>query len=240
MKLILAVLAIMPLSAFAWGNKGHKIVDQIAYKALSQPVKDSIQYYLGKTKFADAGNWMDDIRGDHDFDYMKPWHYINIHKGGTYDPRTTNNIVSALDSSISRLRRRNLYTKEQTATDLKIVMHLMGDLHQPLHVGYSTDKGGNLIEVGYLGTTTNLHKVWDSEMIEHLNITADACPEEYAPQTVDIITWMNDSRALLDGVYGFTNATIDFSYEDRNKSIIERQLALAGARLATVLSEVFK
>ena len=240
MKLILAMFAVLPLSVFAWGHKGHTIVDQIAYKTLSQPAKDSIQHYLGKTKFAEAGTWMDDIRSDHNYDYMKPWHYINIPKGSTYDPRTTNNIVSSLDSSISRLHRRNLYTKEQIATDIKIVMHLMGDLHQPLHVGYATDKGGNLIEVGYLGSTTNLHKVWDSEMIDHLNINTESCPAEPMPQSIDLLKWLTDSRALLDGVYSFANATIDFSYESRNKSVIEKQLASAGARLAFVLNDIFE
>lgn len=183
---------------------------------------------------------MDEIRGDHDYDYMKPWHYINVPKGGSYDPLSKNNIVSALDSVISRLHNRHLHTKEETATDLKIVMHLLGDLHQPLHVGYASDRGGNMVEVGFLGTTTNLHKVWDSEIIEHNNISASFCPAQPVPQSVEVLEWMTDSRALLDEVYSFSNATIDQSYEDRSVKLIEKQFALAGARLAAVIANIFK
>ena len=237
---ILASLSV-PLSLLAWGAQGHKIVDQIAYSTLPKSVKDSVQSYLGKTKFEDAGNWMDQKRSDHDFDYMKPWHYINIAKGGSYDPNSTNNIVSALDSAISRLHRRNLQSKEQTAIDIKIVMHLVGDLHQPLHVGYATDRGGNTVEVGFFGTTTNLHKVWDSELIEHLHIIADSCRAfGSAQQHIDVIEWIESSRKLLDNVYDFKNATIDEVYAQKNKSVIEMQLSLAGARLSAVLTDLFK
>ena len=236
---ILASLYI-PLSLLAWGAQGHKIVDQIAYSTLNKSVRDSVQLYLGKTKFEDAGNWMDQIRSDHDFDYMKPWHYINIAEGVAYDPNATDNIVSALDSAISRLQRRNLQSKEKTATDIKIVMHLIGDLHQPLHVGYATDRGGNTVEVGFFGTTSNLHRVWDSELIDHLHITADSCRASGSvQQRVDVLEWMESSHKLMDNVYGFKNATIDEVYAQKNKSVIESQLNQAGARLSVILNKAF-
>lgn len=235
---IILLLALLPYCSFAWGSSGHRIVDEIALKNIAPNIADSLHFYLGK-HVADAGNWMDEIRGDHDYDYMKPWHYINVPKGGSYDPNSTNNIVSALDSAISRLHNRHLHTKEETATDLKIAMHLLGDLHQPLHVGYASDRGGNMVEVGFLGTTTNLHKVWDSEIIEHNNISASSCSVQPVPQSVEVLEWMTDSRALLNTVYSFSNATIDQTYEDRSIKLIEKQLALAGARLAAVITDIF-
>lgn len=242
---LVIALILSPVISSAWGCEGHKIVDKVALNYLNKSILDSIQYYLGDTKYADAGCWMDEVRSNHDFDYMKPWHYINLERERKYDPASTNNIVSALDSAIAHLQHRNRYTKEQIATDIKIVMHLMGDLHQPLHVGYGSDKGGNTIELSFVGHTSNLHKVWDSEIIRHESITAEDClsllKSVVTPpiKKIDVVDWMWRSRAELSSVYSFSNGTIDQAYITKAKPIVEAQLSIAGVRLAYVLNSIF-
>jgi hypothetical protein len=245
-SLILSVFILLQSEcANAWGSEGHKIVDKVAYTKVNKSVLDSIQYYLGDIRFADAGTWMDEVRSNHDFDYMKQWHYINIEKGSIYDPHSSNNIVSALDSSIEHLKHRDRYSREQVGIDIKILMHLIGDLHQPLHVGYGVDRGGNSVEVSFLGHTSNLHKVWDSEIIRHDEITAETCLEflRYADlppvKSIDVISWMNESRKELDAVYDFKNGIIDEAYCAKNKSFIEEDLDRAGLRLAFILNSIF-
>lgn len=191
---------------------------------------------------------MDEIRSDHAYDYLKPYHYINIEKGESYKPTSGANIINELNKVIARLKERSKHTNEENATDLKILMHLVGDLHQPLHVGYGIDKGGNKIEVPISGHTSNLHKVWDSEIIRHSRITADVCLRQassYSPtdisaiEKIDIIGWMNDSRSHLSQVYDFTAGTISDGYITKNTLLIEKQLIAGGLRLSALLNEIF-
>ena len=187
---LLLLFLLNSISAFAWGSEGHKMTDDIAYHYLDQDVKDSVAAYLGATTFEQAGCWMDEIRSDHNYDYLKPCHYINVERGEVYKPASDDNIINELNKVIARLKERTIHTKEENALDLKILMHLVGDLHQPLHVGYGIDKGGNKIEVSFLGHTTNLHKVWDSEIIRHSKITADSCLQlasAYSPAELSTI-----------------------------------------------------
>ena len=237
-----------PFLTFAWGSEGHKITDDVAYHYLDQATKDSVVAYLDGATFEEAGCWMDEIRSDHQYDYLKPCHYINIEKGESYKPTSGANIINELNKVMARLKERSKHTKEENAVDLKILMHLVGDLHQPLHVGYGSDKGGNKIEVTFLGHTSNLHKVWDSEIIRHNRITAEGClrlassyspPEVSAIERGDIISWMNDSRSYLGQVYDFNDGTLSDSYITKNTELIEKQLIDGGLRLSSLLNKIF-
>ena len=124
----------------------------------------------------------------------------------------------------------------------------MGDLHQPLHVGYGIDKGGNTIDVDFLGETTNLHRVWDSQIIEHSkNFKSELIDmskhltnsEIHNQQKVDVLAWMNESRAYLPQVYDFKKGMIDESYINKVTPIMEKQILYAGIRLSGVLNSIF-
>lgn len=250
-KIILLTLTGILLNltpVFSWGFKGHKIVAQIAKNCLDKSTIDSVQFYLGNTTFEEASVWMDEIRGDHTFDYMKPMHYVNVEKDKTYVKVSDPNIINELDRVISDLQNRRNYSREKTRQDLLILFHLVGDLHQPLHAGYGEDKGGNTIDVDFLGMKSNLHKVWDTHIIEERKITTDDClllinsftaKEKKAIQVINTVSWMNDSRQLLESTYAFTDKLIDRNYVDKNASIVQKQLAKAGIRLASVLYQAF-
>ena len=191
---------------------------------------------------------MDEIRSDQSYDYLKPLHYLNLEKGETFDPNSQGNIISELNKVIAELKDRKRHTKEETETNLKILIHLVGDLHQPLHVGYGSDKGGNSIHLTFLGESSNLHKVWDSEIIKAKHIYPEDCNKLLATyskadiaklEQINIIDWMNQSRALLPEVYGFNNDTIDQAYLDKTAPIVGKQLLLAGLRMATLLQQIF-
>ena len=192
---------------------------------------------------------MDDVRGDHSYDYMKTWHYVNMEKGKGYEPTKDGNIINALNKAIGELEHRENMSKDDIRKDLMIIFHLVGDLHMPLHVGYEEDKGGNSIQVKYLDHDANLHRVWDTEIIESEKITINDCllqlrnfnSEEIAGfKKIDVENWTHEPRALLSNVYAFKNNTIDRAYLDRNKKIVEMQLLIAGIRLSAVLEQVFK
>ena len=109
------LMCYLPVRSFCWGGEGHKLIGNVAYHYLSNEVKDSIQFYLGSVSLADAGLWMDQMRKNPAYDYMKPWHYIDFNKGETYKPDTGQNVINELHKRIERLKHRNLYSKEQVA-----------------------------------------------------------------------------------------------------------------------------
>jgi len=122
-----------PTKSFSWGSEGHRVMSRVTSENLNSIVKDSLKVYLGDLSLEDCSVWMDEIRSNHSFDYLKPCHYINIEKGEVYSPSNQENIINELNIVIDRLKHRNLYTTEEVITDIKILVHLIGDLHQPLH-----------------------------------------------------------------------------------------------------------
>ncbi|MGZ4055554.1 MAG: S1/P1 nuclease [Bacteroidia bacterium] len=248
MKKIIFIFLILTksVSSFAWGPTGHKIVVEIAKKYLKGNVQDSVQKYLGDMSFEDASIWMDDMRKDHSYDYMKPWHYVDIEKDKTYVKTKDENIINELDLVIDELKSKK--NRGDINKDLKILFHLTGDLHQPLHSGYGSDKEGNAIDVDFLGKKTSLHWTWDTEIIESKGITLESCLKHASGysekqikelQKIDVEKWMNESRAFLPNVYDYKDGIITQEYVDKNAPIIEKQLLIAGLRLAEILNETF-
>jgi hypothetical protein len=218
-------------------------VAKIAMHYLSDSTRSKVLSILGDTSPEDAAFWMDKVRGDKEYDYMKPWHYINIPKGSVYKPSTEQNIVNVLIRETMEIRRRDISAKERK-THLMILMHLVGDLHQPLHVGYGEDKGGNTVQVDYRGVNMNLHSIWDSKLIHDNNINdgvitiiADNVAPELRASWVkgDIISWMEQVRTNLGSVYDFRDNKIGDEYIEKSRSLIQISLLFAGLRLASLL-----
>jgi hypothetical protein len=241
----------LPEHSFAWGKKGHQIVADIAFHYLDSATKLKVQKYLRQFSFEDAATWMDDMRSNSYYDYMKSWHYIDIEEGKEYVPLPEKNIVTVLHAAIMELLDNKSLSNKKIKTDLLLIFHLMGDLHQPLHTGYPIDKGGNLVNVSFLYKSyhTNLHAVWDDEIIDAKNITADSCLTYYdslstseiaLTKKINITQWMNESRSYLPEVYDFKNGFIDENYVDSNAIVIKKQLLKAGLRLAFVLQQIFR
>jgi hypothetical protein len=118
----------------------------------------------------------------------------------------------------------------------------------PLHVGYGSDKGGNSVDVDFMGKSTNLHHVWDSDVIEYHKTVAqdltEMCKkltnaEIKKQQKVDVVTWMNESRDFLPQVYEFKKGEINEEYINKALPVIEKQILNAGLRLSGVLNEIF-
>lgn len=248
-KFIVVALILLPSLLFAWGKEGHRMVAEIAKQKLDTLVQQKVQKYLGTISFDDAATWMDDVRKNKQYDYMKPWHYINIEAKGKYKKDTTANIVNELEKVIAELKNYKTMQDEDVNRDLKILFHLCGDMAQPLHVGYGLDKGGNDYQINYKTKGSNLHRMWDSEIIISEQITLESCSTEskklskkqvkYFSKT-DVLYWLKDSRKLLKQVYDLDNKTVPDLYISKNKLVIEKQLLKGGYRLAAVLNDIFK
>ena len=244
-------LYLMPTRSFAWGAKGHGLVAEIAFHFLDDSTKIKVKKYLGSMSIEEAASWMDDNRSNSYFDFEKPWHYLDMDKGEVYVPSPQKNILTVLHAAIIELQKNRAQMKRKDiAHDILYIFHLVGDIHQPLHTGYSVDRGGNDINVTSQNFTSNLHSAWDTQIIESEGITLAKCLQlydsVYTPQMktqvqkINVMTWMTQSRSLLDTVYGYQNGTLDRAYVQRSVTIIENQLLKGGLRLAAVLTDIFK
>ena len=244
----LLTLLISPSKTFAWGKQGHALVAEVAFNYMDENTKKEVLKYLDGMTIEDAANWMDDIKKDHSYDYMGAYHYVNFDNGATVEENEGANIIYQLDITIKALQNKKNLSKEEINTKIKILFHLMGDLHQPLHVGYGEDKGGNSIQINYNFKGTNLHAFWDFGIIESKNISLAECltakkyskNEIRALQDINVVKWATDSRAYLPIIYRTGGSKINDDYVDASVPIIESQILKAGIRLAGVLNVVFK
>ncbi|MGK4567348.1 S1/P1 nuclease [Flavobacterium sp. 3HN19-14] len=228
------------------------MVAEVAFNYLDETTKKNVLEYLGDVSIEDAANWMDKIKSNHTYDYMKPYHYADFAKGTPASETNEKNIIKILKTILKDFEHKERMTKENIKIELMMLFHLIGDLHQPLHVGYSGDHGGNDIKADFFGKKTNLHAVWDSEIISKKGIRLDAIlsGNTYSPnevsdiQKIDVVAWANDSRKNLDAiVYDYklkgTEANINQAYIDKAAPLVEKQVLKGGLRLAAILKLYF-
>jgi S1/P1 Nuclease len=231
--------------SFAWGAEGHAIVGRIAMQLLKNDVRQNVQSYFGTMPVDTAANWMDIMKSNSDYDFMRSWHYLDFPKNQSYIITNNDNIVNRLILTYNELSHKKILCDQQIKMDLFIMFHLMGDLHMPLHTGYEDDLGGNKSIVQYDTIKThNLHTFWDEDIIRLTKITDADCLQYYTNahdtlKSVDFTGWMLDSRSLLDGVYDFPDYTLNKAYLAKNKIVVQRQLLKAGVRLAFILTKLF-
>lgn len=246
--LIILLLSCKAFTSFGWGKEGHAMAAKIAKAYVTKSVLDSVNKYLGDMTWEVASSWMDELRSEPAYDYMKTWHYINIDKDKTYLKSSEENIITASDLIFRKLQNRSKETKEKIPFDVKILFHLMGDMHMPLHVGYGVDRGGNTIKVNFFGKNIGLHQVWDYGMIEknksfdsdmELLINNLSKDDVEKIQSGDFVSWLNEGRALLPQIYNFKNNKITNSYIKKNMPYLEKQILNAGLRLAGLLNKIF-
>ncbi len=242
------LIACFSTSTFAWGKEGHAIVAEVAYKYMDKHTKEIVTKYLDGMSVQDAANWMDNIKDDRSMDYMKPYHYVNFEKGEEVKHNHGGNILDELEKSMNELKSYKSMSDADVKQKIMMIFHLVGDLHQPLHVGYGSDKGGNTVQVNFEGKGSNLHRFFDSGIIRKQNITSKKVLKEnrtcksnrkkIANSTV--IEWANQSRSELESIYDFKGAKVSQDYVNKFEPLVTKQLYDAGVRLASIMNSTFK
>ena len=152
-----------------WGKTGHRTTGEIAQAHLSRRAQKAINKLLNGHSLAFVANHGDDIKSDPAYRKYSSWHYVNIDPEATaYDPETASedgDLIMGIRKCIDVLKDKNS-SKEDKQFHLKMLVHFVGDLHQPFHIGHASDLGGNRINVKWFGKKTNIHSVWDSKMID--------------------------------------------------------------------------
>lgn len=261
-KLLLLILVFtLSHSSFAswwWGMTGHRVVGEVAERYLTPKAKAAIKAILGDESLAMAANWADFIKSDTSFNYLSPWHYIDLKGGLTHDevinilkPDTGINLYAKMNFIIRELKKKDL-EKNKKIMYLRLLIHFVGDLHQPLHVGgRQEDQGGNRVRVIWFSDSTNLHSVWDEKLVEYQKLSytewANAISHTTKQQRLDwqkgpIVEWFYESYKIAQDIYaGITrpNQRLTFRYNFDHIETVNQQLLKGGVRLAGLLNQIF-
>lgn len=256
---ILLLILLLPNSGWAWGRIGHRVAAGMAEQRLTPAAHAAVRALLGpKTSLADASTWADEQQEVPDTGH---WHYVNVPiEESRYHPRycaARGCVVSKINDCTRTLLDPKAGTRQKQHA-LKFLIHFIADLHQPLHVGDNRDQGGNRLQVRFFGDGSNLHRVWDSQIIERhtknelvwlwdFDFIANprrrtewskGTPEDWATETLQIAkdayrlpgarTVMPSGSRLGREYYGFA------------LPVIQTQLAKAGIRTALMLNRIFQ
>jgi hypothetical protein len=284
-RILAALLALSPAqSAFAWGPEGHRMVGDIADRFLTAQTRAQIVKLLeidrtadgqpsGRHTLGEIANWADEIKDTEWGKRRGPWHYDDVPLCEAAD--YAKYCRSGRCASAQLARQIEILSNErarpgQRNEALKWVVHLVGDLHQPLHAANRGDRGGNRVQVSFFGErdnppygTLNLHAVWDVSMMRRL--IADrggeraivsapiADSDRNAWEKGSISDWIGEShRIARDAVYPFLPVaascsskivdvvSIDQTYYAKAVPVIEIQIRKAGVRLARMLNEALE
>lgn len=245
-------LLVSALQALPWGQKGHDTVAYIAECHLDPEVKATAEKLLGGHSIVYYSNWLDNASHTPEYAYSKTWHYKNIDPDETFESAKLNpdgDIVSALESNISILSDTTIDDKERSLA-LKMVIHFLGDIHQPMHLGRAKDLGGNRRSIRFFRNDSNLHSVWDSKLVEaghkwsytewQQQIDRAAPAEEMEITSLTTPTeWARETYELARSVYDQTpeNYNVEYTYIAKWTPVVESQFLKGGLRLAMVLNK---
>ena len=268
--LALALLLSIALPAFPWGRGGHRLVALVAADHLSPVAAENVKYLLGPDTMADIASFADDYRSVHP--ETAPWHFVDIpgiEKSYVRERDCPAPLVNGLTDTKAKWRDcavdRILYfaaqlkspetPKAEKIFDLKMLIHIVGDLHQPFHA-MGDSRGGNSINVREFGTTQcgerqacNLHATWDTGLIDHRRLSEKAYLALLEQQITDLklaakpdgtpVAWANASHRAAVEALVVNGTLIDQQYFDEEIPVVDRELETGGLHLAHLLDSIF-
>lgn len=244
------LLLVLSSQVHAWGFTGHKAFCEAAYDLTSPATQKALDAVAAKQgdyhSFAEACTWADDIKKDHQWDWSKHLHYINVTRNekDLHDADCSKGcVLSAIAEQQAKLQKN-----PQDWQALFFLAHFVGDLHQPLHVSYADDWGGNKTEVTFFGQPANLHGIFDYGIIEHMvgddwkgfgdrlaklanKADASGTPEQ----------WGDESLTLTRDIYaGYQpHEILGQAYVEKYGPVIELRIEKGAVRLAQMLDNIY-
>lgn len=258
LKIILSLGFLMSFShAFAWGTTGHRVIAEIAENHLTPKAKRHLKKIIGKEKLAYWANWPDFIKSDTTgvWKHTDQWHYVNLNPQPDFEKFNENlkqqkapNLYTEIQALSAKIKNKETSAQERE-TALRFLIHLVGDLAQPMHAGRAADLGGNRIYIQFFKESTNLHTLWDSKLIDFTKysfteyarvLDVKSKDEVEKIQNGTLENWLYDSHKAANTIYANTTPDKNYSYDYVYKynALLERQLLNGGLRLAKILNEV--
>ncbi len=245
--------------AYCWGVTGHRVIAEIAENNLSHRAKKNLKKIIGKQKLAYYANWPDFIKSDttNVWKSTDQWHYVNISPqanlksfSDSLKSQKAPNLYTQIQVLKSQIKDKNTAPKDREIA-LRFLIHLVGDLAQPMHAGRLEDLGGNRIKLKFFGDNTNLHSLWDSKLVdfqkysytEYARVLDVKTPQENkAIQSGTLEEWFFESHKAANSIYAYSKEGTNYSYDYNYRfvDLLDRQLLNGGLRLAAVLNEVLQ
>ncbi|WMS86399.1 S1/P1 nuclease [Pleionea litopenaei] len=251
--LVFLIAGFISVNAFSFGQTGHRVTGAIAEEYLNDSAKKAIQSIIGTESLAQASTFADEMKSNPSEFWQKtanPYHYVTVPRGKVYaqtTPPQKGDAIIALKKFTQTLQS-NTSTTEEKAIALKFIVHIIGDLHQPLHAGNGTDKGGNDFKVKFFWQDSNLHRVWDSELIDRqqlsytewtawLTRTIDNKKITQWSQ-IDPQVWVTESAKIRDTIYP-DDPKLSWDYQYQHLPALKQRLQQAGVRIALYLNDIY-
>lgn len=250
------VVIIIPLYSMAWGMLGHRIIGEIADQHLTTKARTEIRKILGNESLAMASNWADLVKSNKSYDSLYSWHFINLPSGLDstqiyikIKKDTAVNLYSKLQLIIQELKTKRL-SNEKRVMYLRLLIHFVGDAHQPMHTARPEDRGGNDIKLYWFNAPTNLHQIWDKHLIEYqqlsytehsrsINFTSSTQRRKWQAQPVH--QWLTESYLIAEKLYQEIEPKqkLSYNYNFNHVDLMNQQLLKGGIRLAGILNQIF-
>ncbi|NNE76594.1 MAG: S1/P1 nuclease [Pricia sp.] len=235
-----------------WSKTGHRAIGEVAQQHLTRKAKRAIDKILNGQSLAAVSNFADEIKADSTYRKFSAWHYVNFPADKKYtdvEPSKYGDLMIGIQKCMEIVENENSSNADR-AFYLKMLVHLIGDLHQPMHVGRLEDKGGNDIQVQWFNRGSNLHKVWDANMINDYGMSytelAASLPKLTAAQVKsikqgNIFDWVEESQEIANELYDSVEMgeKLYYRYSYVWWDTVEMQLQKGGIRLAAILNGMF-
>ena len=243
-------------SSINWGSTGHRVIAEVASNYLTDNARLEINKILNGETLVNASTYADDIKSDSRYDKYYNWHFLNMELDDEYEeitPSERGDVFIAINKCIDILESDSVSNTDKSFY-LKLLVHFVGDLHQPLHIGRYQDRGANRIYLKWFGRNSNLHRVWDSEMINSHNMSYSelalnlpnpdlliSAEEANDFKRGDVLNWVDEIHEYTNKIYG--DVSIDdklgYEYQYKNFGTVKDLLLIGGIRLAKILNYLF-
>jgi len=253
MKKLMLFLSIfcLPIAVFGWGQTGHRVIGELAQTQLNKKANKKITALLSNSTVAMESNWGDFIKSDEAYAEYSAWHYTNIEAGVTrqkFDSlamlQTRGALVYRVGYLIDELKANSNDTMK-----LKLLIHIVEDMHCPMHMGRPENRGGNSIKIRWFGKETNLHALWDNPLIESQNLSyteyADYLLRTHPTKPLNfekafILDWAWNTYQIAERVYAATDKTVkSYNYIYEFKPVLDQSLVAGGNHLAAILNYIY-
>ena len=257
MKILYSIIFLGSLfHTMDWGSTGHRVVAEIANNYLTDNTRERIYNILEGETLVNASTYADDIKSDKRYSEYYDWHFINMELDQDYEdtvPSEKGDVYIAINRCIDVLESNSVSDLDKSFY-LKLLIHFVGDLHQPLHIGRYEDRGANRVYVKWFGRNSNLHRVWDSEMINSHNMSYSELAlnlpnpsfilltdEAKEFKRSDILDWVNEIHEYTNEIYNNVsiNDKLGYEYQYENFETVKDLLLTGGLRLAIILNYLF-
>jgi hypothetical protein len=255
---VVIAIAFAPFTAGAWGVLGHRVVGEVADSYINAKTRLAIKQILGTESIAMSANWADFVKSDTSYNYLSTWHYVNLPENlskndvfSFLDHQPAANIYNKTQEMITVLKNSKSTTAQKKLA-LRMIIHLVGDLHQPMHTARKDDLGGNKIQLVWFGEKSNLHRVWDEGLIgfQQLSYTEYTKAINH-PTPKQLLGWQKatlkddvfESYQICNKIYatGIKNDDkLSYRYNFDWVDTVNQQLLKGGVRLAKILNDIYK